>query len=232
MPANKLLIIDDDRELCALLQLNAAAEGLAADCCATGAEGLDRLAAGSYQLVVLDVMLPGLDGFETLARIRQISRVPVLMLTGRGDSASKVRGLRAGADDYLSKPFDMEEFLARVQSLIRRYTQLNAEYGAASPLHYDGLTIDPDQCTVTSPNGTFPLPPKELHTLLYLARHQGKVLTKRQLYEAVWGEPYVYDASNIMAIISRLRKKLEPDPAAPRYIQTVKGLGYRFNREV
>lgn len=228
---NKILIIDDDKELCALLRLNAASEQIDADVCYSGADGLERLALGGYQLVVLDVMMPGPDGFETLARIRQSSRVPVLMLTGKGDSASKVRGLRAGADDYLSKPFDMEEFLARVQSLIRRYTRLN-DGPEPGPLRYRDLVIDPDQCTVTGPNGTFTLPPKELCTLLYLARHPGRIRTKQQLYEAVWGEPYVYDDSNIMAVISRLRKKIEPNPAAPLYIQTVKGLGYRFSKEV
>lgn len=229
---NRILIIDDDRTLCALLEASVRAEQLEADSCQTAQQGLALLQANRYQLVVLDVMLPGMDGFAALARIRAGSSVPILMLTARSDSGSKVQGLRAGADDYLTKPFLMEEFLARVQSLIRRYTRLNPGGAAPGPLAYRGLTIDPDSRTVTTGRGCWELPPKEFDLLLCLARHQGRILTKQQLYEAVWGEPYVYDDSNIMAVISRLRKKIEPDTAAPLYIQTVKGIGYRFNKEV
>ena len=154
------------------------------------------------------------------------------MFTSKNDSISKVRGLRAGADDYLTKPFDMEELIARILSLIRRYTRLNQEGEPAQKLVFDGLTIDLENRCVTTVNGTFDLPPKEFDVLLCCAKHQGKILTKQQLYEEVWGEEYVYDDSNIMAIISRLRRKLEINPKNPNYIQTVKGIGYRFNREV
>lgn len=226
------MIIDDDRELCALLKRCVCTEGLEADLCHSGAEGRRALAGQSYQLVVLDVMMPGIDGFETLEQIRKESAVPILMLTAKDDSGSKVRGLRAGADDYLTKPFHMEEFLARIHSLIRRYTCFDSPGGELRRLEFDGLTIDLDAYTVTAAGGTFELPPKEFEVLLYLVQHQGRILTKQQIYEAVWKEPYVYDDSNIMAIISRLRKKIEPKGGVPVYIQTVKGIGYRFNREV
>jgi len=146
-------------------------------------------------------------------------------------NVSKVRGLRAGADDYLTKPFNMDELVARVISLIRRYTRFN-QPAEAQQLHFDGLTIDLDTRSITSANGTFGLHPKEFDLLLFCARHQGKILTKQQIYEEVWGGEYVYDDSNIMAVISRLRKKLEEDPGTPRYLQTIKGIGYRFNKEV
>lgn len=227
---NRVLIADDDRELCALLAQALMREGMKADICLNGLEAVRALENGTYQLVVLDVMMPGMDGFEALAAIRRAGDVPVLMLTAKGDSASKVRGLRDGADDYLTKPFDMEEFLARAQSLIRRYTCFGA--GKRQLLVYRGLEIDRDARSVHSCAGTFELPPKEFDVLMLLARHQGRILTKQQIYEAVWNEPYVYDDSNIMAVISRLRRKIEPDPAAPTYIQTVKGVGYRFSREV
>lgn len=229
---NKILLIDDDRALCALLQKSVQAENIAADYRYSGREGLDALAHEPYSLVVLDVMMPGIDGFETLARIREKSSIPILMLTAKSDSRSKVQGLRAGADDYLTKPFDTEEFVARVLSLIRRYTRLNGANSTPRRLCYTGLTIDLDTHSVTTPAGTFALPNKEFALLLLLAENQGRILTKKQIYEAVWQEEYCYDDASIMVMISKLRKKLEPDSAAPTILQNVKGIGYRFNKEM
>ena len=230
---HNVLIIDDDRELCLLIKRSVLLEDIEADICNTGKVGLQKLKEKQYQLVILDVMMPGMDGFETLEKIRKESSLPILMFTSKNDSASKVRGLRAGADDYLTKPFDMDELIARIVSLIRRYTRFNQQDGTAQQkLEFDGLQIDLENRSVTTENGTFELPPKEFDLLLYCAKHQGKILTKQQIYEEVWGEEYFYDDSNIMAIISRLRKKLEVNPSSPKYIQTVKGIGYRFNKEV
>ncbi len=219
---NRILIIDDDKELCVLIKQSVLQESIEADCCYSGKSGLLQLKEKEYQLVILDVMMPGFDGFETLEQIRKESSLPILMFTSKNDSASKVRGLRAGADDYLTKPFDMDELIARIVSLIRRYTRFD----------FDGLVIDFNNRSIHAVNGVYELPPKEFDLLLLLAKNQGKILTKQQIYENVWGEDYVYDDSNIMAIISRLRKKIEENPGNPRYIQTVKGIGYRFNREV
>ena len=154
------------------------------------------------------------------------------MFTSKNDSASKVRGLRAGADDYLTKPFHMDELIARIVSLIRRYTRFNRKDGQPQTFDFDGLTIDFNSRSIVTVNGEFELPPKEFDLLLFLAKNQGKILTKQQIYEEVWKEEYVYDDSNIMAIISRLRKKMEKNSGSPKYIQTVKGIGYRFNKEV
>lgn len=229
---DRVLIIDDDRELCALVQRALVAAGVDADCCHSGQSGLLRMEGRDYQLVILDVMMPGFDGFDTLEKIRARSCVPVLMLTAKGDGASKVRGLRAGADDYLPKPFDLEELSARVLALIRRYTCLNRGLGGGeSPIRFSGLSIDPGARVVQTAGGPIELPPKEFDLLLLLARNQGRVLTKQRIYEEVWGEPYAYDDSTIMAIVSRLRKKIEPDQSHPSYIQTVRGIGYRFSRE-
>lgn len=229
---NRILIIDDDRELCALVKRSVLSENIEADFCNTGKDGLQKLKEKEYQLVILDVMMPGMDGFEALEEIRKESSLPILMFTSKNDSISKVRGLRAGADDYLTKPFDMDELIARIVSLIRRYTRFNQQEDAAAPLAFDGLQIDLENRSVTTENGTFELPPKEFDLLLYCVKNQGKILTKQQIYEKVWGEEYFYDDSNIMAIISRLRKKLEANPSMPKYIQTIKGIGYRFNKEV
>ena len=229
---NRILIIDDDKELCVLIKRSVLSEDIEADFCNTGKEGLRKLKEKEYQLVILDVMMPGMDGFETMKEIRKENSLPILMFTSKNDNASKVCGLRAGADDYLTKPFDMDELIARIISLIRRYTRFNQSDGMTQKLEFDGLHIDIENRSITTENGTFELPPKEFDLLLYCAKHQGKILTKQQIYEEVWGEEYFYDDSNIMAIISRLRKKLEVASGNPKYIQTIKGIGYRFNKEV
>lgn len=232
MMRNKILIIDDDKELCNLLQKNLYVDNMDADTYHTGKEGIFALKNEEYQLVVLDIMMPELNGFQVLEKIREISSLPVLMLTAKSDSVSKVIGLRSGADDYLTKPFDMDEFMARVHSLIRRYTNFNPHYEPEELLTFDGLTIDLESRSVSTKNSTLELPPKEFDILVYCAQNQGRILTKQQIYEKVWQEPYVYDDNNIMAIISKLRKKIEDNPSSPVYIQTVKGIGYRFSKEV
>ena len=139
---NRILIIDDDKELCALIKRSVLSENIEADFCNTGKDGLQKLKDKEYQLVILDVMMPGMDGFETLEEIRKESNLPILMFTSKNDNISKVRGLRAGADDYLTKPFDMDELIARIISLIRRYTRFNSQNGAIQQLEFDGLQID------------------------------------------------------------------------------------------
>lgn len=228
----KILIIDDDKNLCMLLKKAVITEKIEADCCYTGKDGVDMIANENYQLILLDVMMPGMNGFETLEKIRGISNIPILMLTARNDSGSKVKGLRLGADDYLTKPFNMTEFIARVVALIRRYTRFNENEKDIKQLTYEGLTIDLDRHSVITQKDTFILTAKEFDVLLLCAKHQGKILTKKQIYEAVWKEPYIYDDANIMSVISRLRKKIEPDPSNPTFIQTIKGIGYQFNMEV
>ena len=232
MRTNSILIVDDDEKLCALLRSYFEEERFVVYIAHDGLEALNILRNQKPQIMLLDLMMPGMDGFETLEEIRKEYSLPILMFTSKNDSISKVRGLRAGADDYLTKPFDMDELIARIASLIRRYTRFNQQAGAIQKLNFDGLQIDLENRSVTTSNGTFELPPKEFDLLLYCAKHQGKILTKQQIYEEVWGEEYFYDDSNIMAIISRLRKKLEVNPSSPKYIQTVKGIGYRFNKEV
>lgn len=229
----KILIIDDDIELCQLLKKLVEKENISADLAHNGMDELVQASQGSYQLIVLDVMLPELDGFQVLKKIRAMSTVPVLMLTAKTTRYDKVSGLRSGADDYLTKPFDVEEFVARVFSLIHRYTILNRDSSETrTDYSFTGLTIEIDTRIVTVRKKQIDLQPKEFDILCCLAKNQGKILTKKQIYETVWKEPYAYDDSNIMGYISKLRKKIEPDPHHPMYIQTVKGVGYRFSRKV
>ena len=227
-----ILVCDDDRAIVDAIEIYLSQEGYTVVKAYDGLDALKKLQENEIQLVLMDVMMPGMDGFETLEQIRKESNLPILMFTSKNDSVSKVRGLRAGADDYLTKPFDMDELIARILSLVRRYTRFNQSGGLPQQLDFDGLKIDIDTRSITTVNGTFELPPKEFDLLLLLAKYQGKILTKQRIYEKVWGEEYCYDDSNIMAIISRLRKKLEENPSKPKYIQTIKGIGYRFNKEV
>ena len=230
----KILLVEDEANIRSFIGRGLTEFGHAVTTAGDGASAWERIAQERFDLLVMDIMMPKISGLDLCRRFRQYYgyAVPVLMLTALGTTEDIVRGLEAGADDYLTKPFDMDELIARIASLIRRYTRFNHQAGAVQKLDFDGLQIDLENRSVTTANGTFELPPKEFDLLLYCAKHQGKILTKQQIYEEVWGEEYFYDDSNIMAIISRLRKKLEVNPSSPKYIQTVKGIGYRFNKEV
>ena len=224
---NSVLIIDDDKELCTLMKKCVEQENLSAVMAHDGLEGLRLLEENkdTCSLIILDVMMPDMDGFQVLQKIREKNNVPVLMLTAKSDEEDKVSGLRLGADDYLTKPFSINELMARINSLIRRYTTLNPVAGneAATMLLKDR--------TVTVQNRPVELTGKEFDLLLFLASNKGRVFTKKQIYTQVWAEEYAFDDSNIMSFISKLRKKIEPNPEQPFYIQTVRGVGYRFNKE-
>ncbi len=231
---NKVLIIDDDKELCALMKKCVEQENLTAVVAGGGIEGLHILeeTKDTCSLIILDIMMPDLDGFQVLQQVRQTSNVPVLMLTAKSGEEDKVSGLRMGADDYLTKPFSINELMARVNSLIRRFTLFNTVSGAETDcMVFQGMTIDNLNRLVLVNDIQVELTGKEFDLLSFLAANKGKVFTKKQIYTHVWEEEYAFDDSNIMSFISKLRKKIEPDPEHPFYILTVRGVGYRFNRE-
>ena len=230
---NKVLIIDDDKELCALMKKCIEQEKLSAVTVYNGIEGVRLIDENkdSYSLIILDVMLPDIDGFQILQKIRDKSNIPVLMLTAKSSEEDKVFGLRLGADDYLTKPFGINELLARVNSLIRRYTTLNPFTADIDSISLKDMVIDKLNRTVTVKDIPVLLTGKEFDLLLFLASNKGRVFTKKQIYSQVWEEEYAFDDSNIMSFISKLRKKIEPDPDHPFYILTVRGVGYRFNKE-
>lgn len=230
---NKVLIIDDDKELCALMKKCIEQEKLSAVTVYNGIEGVRLIDENkdSYSLIILDVMLPDIDGFQILQKIRDTSNIPVLMLTAKSSEEDKVFGLRLGADDYLTKPFGINELLARVNSLIRRYTTLNPFTADIDSISLKDMVIDKLNRTVTVKDIPVLLTGKEFELLLFLASNKGRVFTKKQIYSQVWEEEYAFDDSNIMSFISKLRKKIEPDPDHPFYILTVRGVGYRFNKE-
>ena len=231
---NKVLIIDDDKELCALMKKCVEQENLTAVVAGGGIEGLHILeeTKDTCSLIILDIMMPDLDGFQVLQQVRQTSNVPVLMLTAKSGEEDKVSGLRMGADDYLTKPFSINELMARVNSLIRRFTLFNTVSGTETDcMVFQGMTIDNLNRLVLVNDIQVELTGKEFDLLSFLAANKGKVFTKKQIYTHVWEEEYAFDDSNIMSFINKLRKKIEPDPEHPFYILTVRGVGYRFNRE-
>ena len=208
---NKVLIIDDDKELCTLMKKCVEQEKLTAVVAGGGIEGLHILEENknTCSLIILDIMMPDLDGFQVLQQIRQTSNVPVLMLTAKSDEEDKVSGLRMGADDYLTKPFSINELMARVNSLIRRYTLLNPTSSAETDcMVFQGMTIDNLNRLVFMNDVQVELTGKEFDLLSFLAANKGKVFTKKQIYTHVWEEEYAFDDSNIMSFISKLRKKL------------------------
>lgn len=231
---NKILIIDDDIELSTLLKKCIENKNINVDIAHTGAQGLRLIANNDhYHLIVLDVMLPDINGFSLLSQIRKSSAIPILMLTAKINEEDKVNGLILGADDYLTKPFGINEFLARIESLIRRYTIFNANsLKPSEELHFKNLIINTTKRTVTINNTLISLTAREFDLLYFLASNQGQIFTKKQLYNQVWQDEYAFDDSNIMSFISKLRKKIELDSQTPPYIQTIRGVGYRFNQEV
>lgn len=230
---NRVLVIDDDKELCALMKKCIEQEKLSAVTVYNGIEGVRLIDENkdSYSLIILDVMLPDIDGFQILQKIRDTSNIPVLMLTAKSNEEDKVFGLRLGADDYLTKPFSINELMARVNSLIRRYTTLNPFTADTDNILLKDMVIDKLNRTVSVKDIPVSLTGKEFDLLLFLASNKGRVFTKKQIYSQVWEEEYAFDDSNIMSFISKLRKKIEPDPDHPFYILTVRGVGYRFNKE-
>ncbi|ALC83544.1 MULTISPECIES: response regulator transcription factor [Bacillus] len=225
----KILIIDDDTELCRLLKKCMESEGYKSEIAHTGKEGLKLLAGEEYHLVILDVMMPEMDGMSVLAHIRKTKNTPVLMLTAKGNEMDKVLGLKAGADDYMTKPFSLSELTARVESLIRRYMVLGAALQQPRSLTFGSLVIDPAYMRATLDDEDVSLTGKEFDLLYFLASNAGQIFTKKQIYKHVWQNEYAYDDNNIMVHIRRLRKKIEPDPANPIYILTAWGMGYKFN---
>lgn len=232
----QVLIIDDDKELCALMKKCIEQENLSAVTAYSGIEELQIIKENQnnngFSLIILDVMMPYMDGFQVLKKIREVSNIPVLMLTAKSNEEDKVLGLRLGADDYLTKPFSINELTARVHSLIRRYTTLNPAFSEETDcICLKDMTIDRGNRSVTVRGALVELTGKEFDLLVFLASNKGRIFTKKQIYTQVWEDEYAFDDSNIMSFISKLRKKIEPNPEQPFYVLTVRGVGYRFNKE-
>ena len=227
--SEKILLIDDDKDLSVIIKRYMEKEGYCLDTSYTASSGILNAEKQDYSLIILDVMLPEMDGFTVLNEIRITSSVPVLMLTAKDEITDKVHYLRNGADDYMTKPFNPEELMARVESLTRRYADLRGKKIHEKPIQVDELTLNPKTREVKLKDEAVELTGKEFDLLYFLALHKGAVFTKKQIYNQVWNQEYAFDDSNIMSFISKLRKKIETDPDRPKYIHTIRGVGYRFN---
>ncbi len=224
--AATLLVIDDDREFVELLRRRLEGAGYRVVAALDGETGLRMLESARPDLVILDIMMPGMDGWEVCRRIRQISTVPILMLTAKGMTPDVVHGLELGADDYVTKPFQADVLLARIRALLRRTaSRALPEQGV---YRCGEIVLDLDQHTVTVAGRPVQLTPLEFRLLSVMMRNAGRLLPHRYLLTQVWGPEYAEDIDNLKLYIHYLRQKIEPDPRHPRYILTEWGIGYRF----
>lgn len=219
-----ILAVDDDEHIAELIQLYLVKENYEVTMAYDGKDALKKFREGNFQLVLLDIMLPYLDGWDVVKEIRKTSDVPVIMLTAKGESFDKVLGLELGADDYMVKPFDPKELLARIRAVLRRYEPKEEQQ---EKLIFQNLEIDMERYVVTVNGEELELPPKELELLHFLASRPNKVFTREQLIEQVWGYDYLGDSRTIDVHVKRVRQKIER-PGQSWEIKTVWGVGYKF----
>ncbi len=225
----QILVVEDEPSVGEVLQLYLRRAGFAVTLIQDGKKAIEMLASQLPALIILDLMLPGVDGWEITRWLRgqEGSNVPIIMLTARGQEIDRIAGLELGADDYVVKPFSPQELVSRVRAVLRR-AQPSAESDKAPALHFTDLNIDPQARLVTVNGVEKNLTARDFDLLYLLAQHPRQVFTRDQLLEQVWGEDEYIDSSTVTVHIRRLREKIEPDPARPRHLQTVWGVGYRF----
>ena len=225
MENNTILVIDDDRNILAILELYLKKAGFQVATCADGAMALAAFHETRPALVVLDEMLPGRDGWTVLHAIRMQGETPVIMLTAKGDTGDRVQGLDLGADDYVSKPFDAKELIARIKAVLRRSVPVEPE----RTIQLEGLSVSLENYAVQLDGRPLEMPPKEIELLYFLASHSGKVFTREQLLEQVWGFDFFGDSRTVDVHVKRIREKL--GDSHPWQLKTVWGVGYKFEKQ-
>ena len=221
----KIMVVDDDPNIRELVRLYLEKEGFEVTCAERGDEAVKMFRATPPNLMLLDVMLPGMDGWQVCREVRKISNIPIIMLTAKDETFDKVLGLELGADDYIVKPFDMKELVARIKAVIRRFQAADAP---EKELVFPGRTINISQYTVTYMGKPLEMPPREIELLYFLASHPGMVFTREQLLEQVWGYDYFGDSRTVDVHVKRLREKLSGGEELGWQIKTVWGVGYKF----
>ena len=222
-----VLVVDDEPTIAEVVSRYLERAGYRAEIASDGAAAIEAAAANRPDLVVLDLMLPRIDGLEVMRRLREMDRdhIAVILLTAKGEESDRVIGLRLGADDYVVKPFSPAELVARVDAVLRR---VDTSPALEPPMEFEELTIDPAARRVLAAGEEVTLTQREFELLLFLARHPGQVFSRNQLMDAVWQYAFYTDTSTVTVHIRRLRAKIDADPAQPRHIETVWGVGYRF----
>jgi DNA-binding response OmpR family regulator len=226
-PRRTVLVVEDETTMASVLRYNLEREGYRCLVAGDGARALELARGERPDLLLLDLMLPGIDGIEVCRRIRAQSNVPIIMLTARVEEVDRVVGLEVGADDYVTKPFSMRELLARVRASLRRAEMRPAQESTLIQL-LPGLTIDPNRRQVLRGDQPVAMKPKEFDLLLFLARHPRQVFTREQLLDHVWGYEFAGQTRTVDVHVRWLREKIEPDPANPSYLLTNRGVGYRL----
>lgn len=223
----RILIVEDERPLAEAIAFNLEKEGYRVDIALDGETGWRMCEEKGYDLVILDLMLPGMDGMEICRRLRQGRSVPVIILTAKDSDVDKILGLEMGADDYVTKPFNMRELVARIKAVLRRY-RAEGEEGATRHLRADEISLDLERHEVTVRGEVVDMPLMEFRLLEVFLRHPGKALPREYLMAQVWGGEFYGQSKTLDVHIRKLREKIEKDPANPRHIVTVRGVGYRF----
>lgn len=231
---SKILIIEDDDEISMLERDYLEINGFSADIISDGSKAVSTALTGGYDLILLDLMLPGINGYEICRQIRDKIDIPILMVTARLESVDKIRGLGLGADDYIAKPFDPAELVARIKSHLKRYERLtgmmkNNQTTGDDAIIIGNLQILPRSWKVYNREEEIKFPNREFELLKFLAMNPNIVFSKEQLFENIWGYEYIGDSATVTVHINRIREKIEDDPAKPQIIETVWGAGYRLN---
>ncbi len=225
----RILVVEDEETLAEAISFLLSKEGFDVAVAATGPEAIDTFDKSGADLILLDLMLPGLSGTEVCRQIRTKSSVPIIMLTAKDSEIDKVVGLELGADDYVTKPYSSRELIARIRAVLRR-GEIQDAGGDESTLEVGPVRMDTDRHVITVNGEQVAIPLKEFELLEFLMRNAGRVLTRVQLIDRVWGSDYVGDTKTLDVHIKRLRAKIEKDPANPEHIQTVRGMGYKMER--
>ncbi|MFC3771712.1 response regulator transcription factor [Paenibacillus sp. GCM10012303] len=224
-----ILIIEDETSIAELQKDYFELNGFRVDMCHTGREGLEKALQGDYDLIVLDLMLPGIDGFEICRSIRSAKEVPIIIVSARKEEIDKIRGFGTGADDYMTKPFSPGELVARVKAHLSRYERLVGKKRADDEIRIRNLTIHTASRRVFVAEREVTFTAKEFDLLTFLAIHPDRVFSKDELFERIWGADSLGDNNTVTVHIRRIREKIESDPSAPQFIETIWGAGYRFS---
>jgi two-component system response regulator RegX3 len=224
----KILVVEDEQSFSEPLSFLLGKEGYSVEVAATGNDAITKFNKSGADLILLDLMLPGMSGTDVCKEIRSHSMVPIIMLTAKDDEVDTVVGLELGADDYVTKPYSSRELLARIKAVMRRRSDFALDEGETASVQVGEIKLDADRHIVTFKGENIALPLKEFELLEFLMRNAGRVLTRIQIIDRIWGNDYVGDTKTLDVHIKRLRSKLEADPANPELIQTVRGLGYKM----